>query len=571
MTNNRIWQSYRDYTREEILQYADNLGVNQLYSRLLINRNIETTEEASNFFSPDINSLHDPMLMADMGKAVSRITAARDQGENIWVYGDYDVDGTTSIALVFSFLRQFVTGIDYYAPDRDKEGYGISRLAIDLATKAGVHLIIALDCGIRSVELIDYASEKGLDFIICDHHEPGEELPKAVAVLDPKRADCSYPFKELCGCGVGFKLVQALCQQWNLPSSEAYSFLDFVAVSIASDLVPMVGENRVLTYHGLIKLNEDPSPGLKMVIEKFINKPNLDVTNVVFMIGPRINAAGRMADAKSAVRLLLAENESEADLLAVELNEYNKTRKGLDADITSEALDMINRDELHKNQKTTVVYNEGWHKGVIGIVASRIMEVHYRPTIVLTGSDDVLVGSARSIEAFNVHDALTSCKQHLIQFGGHKYAAGMKLKLSSLSEFKKAFELSAQSLTESDLTEIYTYDAEIDLAVISEQLIKNLKRFAPHGPGNREPIFLSKNLRDSGSAKTIGGDHSHLRLNVISNSHQYAIGAIAFGMGSLYHSINKGQSFDMLYSIEENNFNGRTSIQLMVKDIRLFS
>ncbi len=565
----RTWRAYKEFTDDEVAHHAAILGVSHFYTRLLLIRGITTVEQATNFFSPNPNLLFDPFLMMDMDKAVDRISLAKDNNQIIWVYGDYDVDGTTSVALVFSFLRQFFDNIEYYVPDREKEGYGISKLSVDLAAEKGVKLIIALDCGIRSVELIDYAANLGVHYIICDHHEPGDKLPNAIAVLDPKRTDCSYPFQELSGCGIGFKLVQALCVAWDLPEEDAFEYLDFVAVSVASDLVPMVDENRILTSLGLIKLNENPSPGLKMIIEKFIDKPDLDVTNVVFMIGPRINAAGRMAHAKSAVQLLLAEDEDEADKLSVKLNEYNLTRRGLDKSITAEALEQIEDDASHKDRKTTVVYAPNWHKGVVGIVASRLMEVHYRPTIVLTQTGNALVGSARSIEAFNVHDALVACSEVLIQFGGHKYAAGLKLEPANLDRFKVLFEASADELTSEELTLVLKYEAEIPLSAIHEQLVTNLKRFAPHGPENPQPLFLTKNVWDTGQAKTMGGDHSHLRLNVVDESNNQALGAVCFGMGDLFRNLNKRQKFDMLYTIEENHFNGRTSIQLMVKDIRL--
>lgn len=564
----KIWKPTSSPTASRLDELSKRLGVNELYARLLLNRNITSEQDAMNFFNPQMEYLHDPFLMLDMDRAVERIDRARQNSEKVRVYGDYDVDGTTSIALMYSFLRRFFSDLDYYVPDRDTEGYGISQKSIELAAEDGVALVIALDCGIRSVELIRLANNLNIDFIICDHHEPGNEIPNAIAVLDPKRKDCPYPFKELSGCGIGFKLVQALLTFWDLSEEESHALMDFVAVSIASDLVPMNGENRILAFHGLQRLNDKPSPGLKMIIDKFIQKPDLDVINVVFMIGPRINAAGRLADARAAVRLLLAENQEEASTLAKELDRLNQMRKGLDADITTEALAMLETDHAFASCKTTVVMKPHWHKGVVGIVASRLIEVHYRPTIVLTESNGILVGSARSIEAFDIHEALNQCAGYLLQYGGHKYAAGLKLIPEHLDEFKTSFEAAASELTEEELTPVIQYEAELELEQITEGFLKNLKRFTPYGPGNPEPIFLSRNIFDSGFSRTLSSGDAHLKMSVTNQRRVPAIGAIAFGMGHFYPHIKDGQPFDLLYTIELNHFNGKSNLQLMVKDLR---
>ncbi|MFT5481202.1 MAG: single-stranded-DNA-specific exonuclease, partial [Bacteroidia bacterium] len=569
MNNVKKWIPTSVEDAKKLQEVSENLGTNQLFSQLLINRGITAREDAVRFFSPDLASLHNPLLMKDMQAAVDRITRAIDQNECVWVYGDYDVDGTTSVALMYSFLRQFIGNIDYYIPDRDLEGYGISEISIQRASAAGCTLIVALDCGIRSVELVDYAKTLNIDYIICDHHLPGSTLPSAVAVLDPKRADCDYPFKELSGCGIGFKLAQALTEAWGDPVENYLEYLDLVAVSIASDLVPIQDENRTLAWHGLQKLRDKPCPGLKSIIDNFILKEDVDVTDVVFMIGPRINAAGRMADAKAAVRLLLAENPEEAVKLAFELNQYNTDRKGLDAAMTKEALQQIGQTPEHHLRKTTVVHNENWHKGVVGIVASRLIEQHYKPTIVLTKSDGKYMGSARSIAAFDVHDALTKTAHHLIQFGGHKFAAGLKLLPENLDAFIKEFEATAEHLTTDELTPVVEYEAELSLQAVSRQLLTNLRKFAPHGPGNMKPIFISRNIYDSGNAKTMGAGYAHLKLNVVSDECPKAIGATAFGLGPWYDRIRNGQRFDMVYTIEENVFRGVSKVELMVKDLRL--
>ena len=561
------WENRKQSTEEQLKSKAAEFGTNLFYTQLLLNRGITSPEQAGYFFNPQLEDLHDPFEMLDMAEAVQRIDLAVSQSEKIWVYGDYDVDGTTSVALLYSFLRQFVADIHFYIPDRDKEGYGLSQQAVSRAIAEKVDLVITLDCGIRSVDLVKHGQQSGVDFIICDHHEVGLDLPPAVAVLDPKRPDCKYPYKSLSACGVGFKLVQALCSFWNHPMEMALDSLDLVAVSIASDLVPITGENRVLAFHGLRKLETNPTQGLKTIMDRFMSSRSIDITNIVFMIGPRINAAGRIADANTAVKLLLAESDLDADKLASDLNNYNTTRRSLDQQITQQALDMLVSEPNFEAKKTTVVYHPSWHKGVVGIVASRLLEQYYRPTIVLTKKGEHLVGSARSIEGFNIHDALLNCADHLIQFGGHEFAAGMTMELDSLEDFKSAFEESANGLTKEQLTKKYVYDSEIALAAINYKLYHNIKRFAPFGPGNMKPVFRSNNVYDTGSARTMGEGGNHLKLNLIQHFGEKAVGATAFGFGPLYPSLKNGKKMDILYTIEENSFKGEAKLELMIQDI----
>jgi len=570
----KFWKPATVLAKEEINQLSDKLGVPPLYALLFHRVGVRSKEEMSSFMTPDPSQLHDPFLMRDMEKAVKRITRAREEGQKIRVYGDYDVDGTTSVAVVYQFLKDHFEQIDHYIPDREKEGYGISELSIEDAIEKQIDLVIALDCGIRSVELVARAKANGVDFIICDHHTPGDELPDAVAALNPKRSDCAYPFKELSGCGIGWKLVSALARLWDLPEDKGSEYLDLVAVSVCSDLVSMTGENRVLTALGLKKLSSSPSPGLQMVIDKFIRGDDkdvhMDVTKVVFMIGPRINAAGRLKDAGVAVRLLLAENEDEAEELALELNELNKERQGLDRNITKEALAQVESDSKHATAFSTVVYDPTWHKGVVGIVASRLLETHYKPTIVLTGSGNHIVGSARSVENFDIHEALTKCSHYLEQYGGHKYAAGMRIRPDQLAGFKLAFEEAARAkLTQDDLVPKIYYDAEIPLHWVNERLYENLQKFAPFGPDNLQPIFLSHGVIDTGESRTMGKDHEHVRMNLIDSASKTVIGAVAFGFGHLFDHIHKGAPMSIVYHIDMNHFNGRSSLQLMVLDIKM--
>lgn len=567
------WKLLNQPSAEELTEYQQELKVPPLVAMLMMSRKIKTVEDANAFFNPLIQHCHDPFLMDEMDLAVKRIQQAKEQDQRIRIYGDYDVDGTTSVSVVYDFLKSRFKNIDYYIPDRDSEGYGISEHSIDDAIDKKVELVIALDCGVRSVELIAKAKKEGIDFIVCDHHLPGPELPPTVAMLNPKKGNCTYPFKELSGCGIGWKLVQALCVFWDLPDEAYLQYLDKVAVSIASDLVELTGENRVLAAAGIQRLENRPSRGLQMIVDRFIRNQNkdarLDIMKIVFMIGPRINAAGRLGDAKVAVRLLLAENEEEAESLAGQLNELNKERRGLDSHTTKEALEILKRDKDYPTKYSTVVAKDDWHKGVVGIVASRLLEQHYKPTIVLTKSGDQLVGSARSIMGFDIHEALVNCKEHLLQFGGHKYAAGMRLKASQFEPFEKTFDNYAKSLLKpDDLVPVLQYDAEIGLNLISDKFHSILQRFAPFGPGNLQPLFMSSEVWDTGNARTMGSGHEHLRMNLISVECNRPISAIAFNMGSFFDPVSKGKPFSILYHIEQNHFNGKTSLQLLIQDIK---
>lgn len=570
----KIWKPSTPLEKGKLEKLSKSLGVPPLYALLLHRAGVRTKEEMQVFLQPDTSPIHDPFLMRDMHRAVERISQARETGQKIRIYGDYDVDGTTSVAVVYQFLKDHFEYIDYYIPDREKEGYGISARSIEDAIEKQIDLVIALDCGIRSVDLIAAAKAEGVDFIVCDHHTPGDQIPDAVAVLNPKRSDCEYPFKELSGCGIGWKLICALVQSWDLDPELPNKYLDMLAVSICSDLVSMTGENRVLTAMGLRKLSDAPSPGLQMVIDKFIRGDNpdlyMDVTKVVFMIGPRINAAGRLKDAEVAVRLLLAESEREAEELALELNELNKTRQGLDREMTEEALSKLESDPTFPESFSTVVYDPSWHKGVVGIVASRLLENYYKPTIVLTGSGDQIVGSARSIEGFDIHEALTECSEHLEQFGGHKYAAGMRMRPDQLNPFRNAFEAAARKrLNKDELVPKIYYDAEIPLQWVNRKLYENLQKFSPFGPDNLQPIFLSHKVIDTGESRTMGKGHEHLRMNLITPGSKNVVGAVAFGFGHIFEQVQKGTPMSIVYHIDENHFNGRGSLQLMVLDIKI--
>ncbi len=493
------------------------LGVGKPIASLLAQRGISTFEEAKKFFRPSLEDLHDPFLMQDMEVAVNRVQLALEKGENIMVYGDYDVDGTTSVALVSSYLKTFYPNVATYIPDRYDEGYGISYKGIDFAADNDISLIIALDCGIKAIDKVAYASEKGIDFVICDHHRPGAEIPQAVAVLDPKRADCNYPYKELCGCGVGFKLLQALAEKRQEPFETLIPYLDLVATAIGADIVPITGENRILAYHGLNVINAAPRAGFKAIIEQ-VKKQTLTISDVVFIIAPRINAAGRMKHGLHAVNLLTENDEAQAKIFAAEIENYNKERREADQAITLEALAQI--EELKEQERlTTVVYQEDWHKGVIGIVASRLTETYYRPTLVFTRSGEKLAASARSVKGFDVYDALEGCSEYIEQFGGHKYAAGLTLLEQQYENFKNKFEeVVSASIDKNLLTPEISIDAEIDLKDITSKFYRILKQFAPHGPGNMSPVFMATGVTDTGYAKCVGGDLKHLKCRLKSKS-----------------------------------------------------
>lgn len=551
---------------EKVKALAAELKVDELIAMLLVLRGIETYEAARQFFRPSLADLHNPYLMKDMDKAVARIEAAIANAENILVFGDYDVDGTTAVSLVSSYLKSFYPNVATYIPDRYNEGYGVSYQGIDFADDNGFTLIIALDCGIKSIDHVAYAKAKNIDFIIGDHHRPGDTLPEAVAVLDPKRTDCNYPYDELCGCGVGFKLIQALAQNRNQTVADLVPYLDLVATAIAADIVPMTGENRVLAKFGLEVINTSPRPGIKALVQN-VKKKTLTITDVVFIIAPRINAAGRIKHGNEAVALLTEYDLEQAEFFASEIEQHNSDRKDLDKLITAEALSQITENDETK-KFTTVVYQENWHKGVIGIVASRLTETYYRPTIVFTKSGDKLAASARSVKDFDIYNALEACAVHLEQFGGHMYAAGMTLKEENYAAFKEAFERTVEETIHPDLlTPEIAVDAEINLTDINEKLIRILNQFEPFGPQNMTPVFMTKGLKDSGYAKGIGADEDHLKLYVKQNNSP-GFGAIGFGLGKKLDLVKNQQSFDAVYCIDENEFNGKVSVQLRLKDLR---
>ncbi len=551
---------------EKVNALAVQLNVEELIAALLVQRGIETFEQARQFFRPSLADLHDPYLMKDMDKAVNRIETAIANRENILVFGDYDVDGTTAVSLVSSYLKSYYPNVATYIPDRYDEGYGISYKGIDFAEDNEFTLIIALDCGIKSVDHVAYAAERNIDFIICDHHRPGPTLPEAVAVLDPKREDCTYPYDELCGCGVGFKLVQALAAHRNQTIEDLTMYLDLVATAIGADIVPITGENRTLAKFGLEVINTSPRPGIKALIQN-VKKKVLTITDVVFIIAPRINAAGRVKHGNEAVALLTEYDLDQAEQFASEIEQYNTDRKDLDKQITVEALSQI-KENNETERFTSVVYREHWHKGVIGIVASRLTETYYRPTIVFTKSGDKLAASARSVKDFDVYNALEACAAHLEQFGGHMYAAGMTLKEEKYIAFKTAFERVVQETISPELLipEVLV-DAEISLTDINDKLIRILTQFEPFGPGNMTPVFMTKGMKDSGYAKGIGVDEDHLKLFVKQNGSP-GFGAIGFGLGNKLDLVKNQAPFDAVYCIDENEFNGNVSVQLRLKDLK---
>ena len=559
------WNLKSKPEKQKVQQLQKALQVDEIIATLLVQRGVETFEQAKTFFRPTLEDLHNPYLMKDMDLAVNRIENAIKNEENILVFGDYDVDGTTAVSLVSSYLKTIYPNIDTYIPDRYDEGYGISFKGIDYAQDNGITLIIALDCGIKSIEHIDYANNKGIDFIICDHHRPGEFLPKAIAVLDPKREDCSYPYDELCGCGIGFKLIQALGQNRNQTIQDLLPYLDLVATAIAADIVPMTGENRVLAKFGMEVINSNPRPGIQALTQN-IKKKTLSITDVVFIVAPRINAAGRIKHGNYAVQLLTEFNLEQATEFASEIEEFNTDRRGLDQQITKEALLQIENNQ-EENRFSSVVYQEDWHKGVIGIVASRLIEKYYRPTIVFTKSGDKLAASARSVKDFDVYNALEACSEHLEQFGGHMYAAGMTLKEENYENFKRAFEKTVQETIHPDLLipEI-SIDAEIDFSKINPKFVRILEQFEPFGPQNMHPIFLTKNVTDTGHGKPMGKEDEHLRL-FLKQQNSEGIGAIGFGLGDKLNLTKNFNPFDVVYSVEENEWNGNVSLQLRIRDL----
>ncbi|RZJ73814.1 single-stranded-DNA-specific exonuclease RecJ [Flavobacterium sp.] len=560
------WTFPSSVNPEIISELATSLNVEPLVAQLLAQRDVTTFEQARQFFRPTLDDLHDPYLMKDMDKAVKRIERAFENKENILVFGDYDVDGTTSVSLMATYLRSRYENVCTYIPDRYKEGYGVSFDGINYADDNGCKLIIALDCGVKSIEHVAYAKEKGIDFIICDHHRPGDSLPEAIAVLDPKRADCDYPYDELCGCGVGFKLVQALGQNIGQTIHDLKPYLDLVATAIAADIVPMTGENRILAKFGLEVINDNPRQGIKALIAN-AKKSKLDITDVVFLLAPRINAAGRIRHGHHAVDLLTENDSVLAAKYASEIEKYNADRKTLDKQITQEALSQIEAN-LEAERSSTVVFQQDWHKGVIGIVASRLIETYYRPTLVFTKSGEKLAASARSVAGFDVYNALEACAEHLEQFGGHMYAAGLTLKEENYGCFKQAFEKVVSETLHPDLkTPEISVDAEIDFSQITPKFFRIMKQFEPFGPQNMTPVFLTKNLSDSGFARQIGENGKHLKLSV-KQKQSAAISAVGFGLGNKMDLVRNKKRFDAVYCVDENEWNGEVSMQLRVKDVK---
>ncbi len=549
---------------EKVNHLAQALNVETFMASLLIQRGIETFDQAKQFFRPNLQDLHNPYLMKDMDKAVERIEKAIENNENILVFGDYDVDGTTAVSLVSSYLKSYYSNLATYIPDRYDEGYGISFKGIDFADDNNFSLIIALDCGIKSIDHVAYANERNIDFIICDHHRPGAILPNAIAVLDPKRDDCNYPYDELCGCGIGFKLIQALGENRGETIEDLVEYLDLVATAIGADIVPMTGENRILAHFGLLVINENPRPGIQALIAQAKAKI-YTITDVVFKIAPRINAAGRIKHGNEAVALLSEFDLEQATIFAAEIETYNSDRKDLDKQITFEALNQIEENK-EQNRFTNVVFQEDWHKGVIGIVASRLIETYYKPTLVFTKSGDKLAASARSVKGFDVYNAIERCSEHLEQFGGHMYAAGMTLLPENYSKFKEAFEkVVKETILPEQLMPEIAIDAEIDFADITPKLTRILKQFEPFGPLNMTPVFYTKNIKDTGYGKPIGKENEHLKLFVKQNNSE-GIPAIGFSLGDKLEVTKK--PFEAIYTISENEFNGKIDLQLMLKDIK---
>mgnify|MGYP003085548864 FL=1 len=548
---------------------GEKLGISPILASLLIRRGITTESAAKRFFRPQLADLINPFLMKDMDAAVDRLNDAMGHKERILVYGDYDVDGCTAVALVYKFLRQFYSNIDYYIPDRYDEGYGVSKKGIDFAKETGVKLIIILDCGIKAIEEITYAKEQGIDFIICDHHVPDEVMPPAVAILNPKRPDDSYPFKNLCGCGVGFKFMQAFAKNNNIPFSRLVPLLDFCAVSIAADLVPVVDENRILAFHGLKQLNQNPSLGLKAIVDICgLNGRELSMSDIIFKIGPRINASGRMENGKKSVDLLVEREYSLAFDQAKHIDEYNEQRKDVDRQMTEEANQIVARLESQKHQSSIVLYDEHWKKGVIGIVASRLTEIYFRPTVVLTRDENLATGSARSVAGFDVYAAIKSCRDLLLNFGGHTYAAGLTMKWADVKEFRKRFQAYVEEHIEPEQREaILDIDAVIAFKDITKKLHTDLKRFAPFGPGNPKPLFCTLDVYDFGTSKVVGREQEHIKLELVDSKSNNVMNGIAFGQSASARYIKSKRSFDIAYTIEDNVFK-RGAVQLQIEDIR---
>ena len=566
----KIWKIEPVADRELVKTLSSQLQLNEVLSGILINRGIVNFDLARNFFRPELANLHDPFLMTGMKEAIERITYAIKNNEKILIYGDYDVDGTSSVAMVYKFFKNWYKNITYYIPDRYSEGYGISIKGIDHAANNGIKLVIALDCGIKAVEKIKYATEKNVDFIICDHHNPGETLPKAIAVLDPKREDCSYPFKELSGCGVGFKLIQAYALASNIEEKHVLQYLDFVAISIASDIVPIIGENRILTYYGLEKLNTDPSTGLRAIIEVAeIAFGKIDITDIVFKIGPRINAAGRIDSGQMAVDLLVCDNLNIAREISQHIDADNQTRKEIDREITLEAIDQLSFSDILLKKRSTVLFNPHWHKGVIGIVASRLVEQFHKPTIIFTRSNGMITGSARSVSGFNIYDAIVECSDLLENYGGHMYAAGLSMLEENLERFIERFEsVVSNNIQPSQMIQKIHCDSLLSISQITPKFWAQLKALRPFGPGNMAPVFVAKNI--SGVGQCVGKTGAHLRLMVSDKLNaQIQFPAIAFNQSQHWHAIANKEPIDICFTIEENEYRGKFSLQLRIKDIKI--
>ena len=572
MPNEREWRLRDSGDPENVAQLSAELGIDPVLASLLVTRGVHTFEEARSFFRPSLSALHDPFLMKDMDLAVARLEKAVASQEKILVYGDYDVDGTTAVALVYSFIRRLTSSVDFYIPDRYDEGYGVSKKGIDWASDNGFTLIITLDCGIKAIDKVKYAADKGIDLIICDHHLPEEEIPAAAAVLDPKREDCTYPFDDLSGCGVGFKLVQAYSQKNGLPfESRLLPLLDLLVVSIASDLVTVVGENRVLAHFGLKRLNEEPRIGLKAMINLAnLEQGHVTIDDIVFKIGPRINAAGRMESGRLAVELLTAETEEAAVTIGSQINDNNNERKSIDREITKAALDMVQDGTCCSSENAVIVYGPDWNKGVVGIVASRLVEAYYKPAFVLTKSNGFVTGSARSVRGFDLYEAISSCADLLENYGGHIYAAGLTLREENLPEFVRRIDkYVGEHISDEMATPIVDVDSEINFSQITPKFFRILKQFQPFGPGNSAPVFLTKNVYDDGNGRKVGPGGQHLKLELIQESQPYhQISAIAFNMASLFEHIRNGNPIDICYSVVENYYRGNSTIQLRIKDMR---
>lgn len=571
MTKERKWILKDPADPEKVGRLSAELGIDRVLAELLVKRGVETFEQARSFFRPSLDDLHDPFLMKDMDKAVKRLRTAITTEEGILVYGDYDVDGTTAVALVYSFLRRYSTKVDFYIPDRYEDGYGLSYRGIDWAKEHGFSLIITLDCGIKANEKVDYAASLGLDVIICDHHLPESTIPAAVAVLDPKREDDNYPFDDLSGCGVGFKLVQAYSREYDIPFETLIPLLDLLVVSISADLVSMTGENRVLAHFGLKQLNENPRKGLQAIATLSKLEPgHLSIDDIVFKIGPRINAAGRMESGRLAVELLTSSDEHSAAVVGEKINDNNNERKSIDREITQEALEMVQSGAALSSSAATIVYNPNWNKGVVGIVASRLVEAFYKPTIVLTKSNDLITGSARSVAGFDLYEAIDSCADLMENFGGHVYAAGLTLREENLPEFvRRIEEFISTRITQEMLTPFTEIDARLEFSQITPKFFRLLKQFQPFGPGNTNPVFQTENVYDGGKGRKVGADGVHMKLDLIDEKQPFhQIPAIAFNMSEYFDYIKAGNPFDICYSIVENYYRGNSTLQLRIKDIR---